>query len=218
MHARTSSHTGVNLTLADLPALISSYLPTLPTPPDSWGSLGPILGGIKNSTSDLKCVICFFDESTQRISSSRSRWATPADLKTSLEAHFTSLFGTKEAAAAAKREQDAKAKEEKAKAKATSAPATKAAAAQPEASASTSTATDAGPVIPTNIFQDGFLSEFHKPGENPQIEPRLKEEHLKFTEGKVYTRFPPEPNGFLHIGEFWAPKRFAARYSARHAS
>lgn len=47
---------------------------------------------------------------------------------------------------------------------------------------------------------EGEVLRFHKPGENPQIKPELMAAHLKATGGKVVTRFPPEPNGFLHIG------------------
>lgn len=46
----------------------------------------------------------------------------------------------------------------------------------------------------------GLVAQLHRPGENPQIKKEIMDAHLAATGGKVITRFPPEPNGYLHIG------------------
>jgi len=48
----------------------------------------------------------------------------------------------------------------------------------------------------------GLLSEeiFPNPAKNTQQTPEILEAHLKATGGGYITRFPPEPNGYLHIG------------------
>ncbi|KAG5648904.1 hypothetical protein DXG03_000253 [Asterophora parasitica] len=114
-------------------------------------------------------------------SSPELRWASPLEVKNAVEKVFLETFGAKETAKPKGKEPKKEAKPAAGKGKA------------PDTTIDETAARK-------SVFEEGFLGALHKPGENAQANPRHREAHLAATKGAVWTRFPPEPNGYLHIG------------------
>lgn len=152
--------------------------------------------GIEITETEVFKIICdYISEHKEEIETNRYRmvpallanvrqlpalkWASPALFKPTIDTQLLELLGPKD-------ERDVIKKEKKKKE-------TKETTKDDKPSSLTN-------VHARNMFTEGFLGDLHKPGEEPQRWDDVIKAHRDFIKGKVYTRFPPEPNGFLHIG------------------
>lgn len=62
------------------------------------------------------------------------------------------------------------------------------------------TSTNGAEEEPENAEKDKLSTLIARDMKSAMNTPHILEKHLKETGGKVHTRFPPEPNGYLHIG------------------